>query len=470
MPAARTTDRLAWLDGLRAVAALLVLYAHLSHHLLRPARAVSAEWLHAGTAGVLLFFLVSGYIVPASLERHGDLRSFWVNRVFRLFPLYLAVGGLVAALGAAGLVPVDPYLAAHPGTAALAHATMLPHLLGVPLLTAVFWTLTFEMVFYLLISALWALRLRRAAAPVALALGGAGVLSAPLPATLPPPAVAVPAAAVVLVLGLAAVTSGRRWAAPAGGLLLAGLAGTLLAAGQDPAHAWDGLLIVAVMFAGATLHRADHARTGRRRAALVAALACAAVGAALVVVWFAELAALGAPTATYRARAVLTLAVVAGAFALARWAGRAPRPLAALGRISYSVYLLHVVLIQLLAPVLGRLADRLPLAAEAVAAAAFTGLLAGLSWLTWRYVELPGQRLGRHLSRHLSGRRSSRRAGRRGGARPEPPSGGDGDRDAVVVRQRQPGPQVAVLGDPLEVVRAAAAEQRVRARRGDELR
>jgi peptidoglycan/LPS O-acetylase OafA/YrhL len=33
--------------------------------------AVSGEWLNAGTAGVMLFFLVSGYIVPASLERHG---------------------------------------------------------------------------------------------------------------------------------------------------------------------------------------------------------------------------------------------------------------------------------------------------------------------------------------------------------------------------------------------------------------
>jgi peptidoglycan/LPS O-acetylase OafA/YrhL len=33
-----------------------------------------------------VFFLVSGYIVPASLEHKGDVRSIWVNRVFRLYP------------------------------------------------------------------------------------------------------------------------------------------------------------------------------------------------------------------------------------------------------------------------------------------------------------------------------------------------------------------------------------------------
>ena len=75
-----TAPRLAWLDGLRAVAVLLVVYAHLTRFAFTDLRAVTGEWLHAGTAGVMLFFLVSGYIVPASLERHGDLRRFWISR------------------------------------------------------------------------------------------------------------------------------------------------------------------------------------------------------------------------------------------------------------------------------------------------------------------------------------------------------------------------------------------------------
>ena len=64
-------------------------------------------------------------------------------------PLYLVVGAVVVALGAAGVVPVDPYLVAHPVAGAVAHVTMVPHLLGVPLITPVFWTLSFEMAFYL---------------------------------------------------------------------------------------------------------------------------------------------------------------------------------------------------------------------------------------------------------------------------------------------------------------------------------
>jgi peptidoglycan/LPS O-acetylase OafA/YrhL len=36
--------------------------------------------------GVFVFFLVSGYIVPASLERKGSVHGFWVSRVFRLYP------------------------------------------------------------------------------------------------------------------------------------------------------------------------------------------------------------------------------------------------------------------------------------------------------------------------------------------------------------------------------------------------
>src|ERR1051325_11195593 len=105
--------RLGWLDGLRGVAVLLVLYAHLTRYLFPGLREVTAGWLHAGTAGVMLFFLVSGYIIPASLERAGDLRVFWVRRLCRLLPLYLAVSAAAVGLHVAGLVPLNPVLAEH---------------------------------------------------------------------------------------------------------------------------------------------------------------------------------------------------------------------------------------------------------------------------------------------------------------------------------------------------------------------
>ena len=53
--------------------------------------------------------MVSGYIVPASLERKGSVRGFWVSRVFRLYPLY------IVALVAAVLLAYKPGLGAITG-------------------------------------------------------------------------------------------------------------------------------------------------------------------------------------------------------------------------------------------------------------------------------------------------------------------------------------------------------------------
>ncbi|MGX6600650.1 acyltransferase family protein [Micromonosporaceae bacterium Da 78-11] len=395
--------RMAWLDGLRAVAALLVVYAHLSRYLFRGARDFSSEWLHAGPAGVLLFFLVSGYIIPASLERRGSLRSFWIGRLGRLFPLYAVVIAAVLLLAVGGLVTVDPQPAAHPGTAAVAHLTMLPQLLGVAPVTPVLWTLTFEMAFYLLVSALFAIRVRRADGWVAVVFAVTAVVAAPLVARLPVGGSAlVLTAAVVLTGGLVAMVSGRRRAVVAGGLLLGAGVVVLLLAGQAPAHAWDGLLIIAVMFAGTTIYRADHGQTSWWRAGFVLAV----VAAALLTNWYAELASLAALTPRYLTRSVLTLLVFGGAFAVGMLTRgrRVPRPLAWLGLVSYSVYLVHYVLIQALAPVLTGLGDRLPALAEAPVVVAYLGLVVGVSAVTHRFVEVPGQRLGRRGIRWATAR------------------------------------------------------------------
>jgi peptidoglycan/LPS O-acetylase OafA/YrhL len=377
--------RLAWLDALRAVAALLVVYAHLSHYLLRSVRGVSAEWLHAGPAGVMLFFLVSGYIIPASLERHGDLRRFWVGRFRRLFPLYVVVGLLVVALGIAGVVPLDPALVAHPGTVAVAHATMLPFLLGGPLVTPVFWTLTFEMVFYLLVSGLFAVRLHRGSGVAALCLAVLAVVTAPLTPHLLPlgPWVVAP----LLIAGLAAVVSGRRWAVVTGSALLGALALTLVIADQDPAHVWDGILILAVMFTGTTIYRADHGQVGWWQPAFAGIV----VSVALMINWVRELSSFDAVDVRYVSRSVITLTVFGGAFALAMALRhrKIPRWLAWLGMISYSLYLVHYTLILVLAPLLTWLGVHLHGVAELPAVAAYLALLVGLSWLTYRYVELP---------------------------------------------------------------------------------
>jgi hypothetical protein len=52
-----------------------VVFDHLTYSVLQPVRNSVYHWFDPGQYGVFGFFLVSGYIVPASLERKGSIRG-----------------------------------------------------------------------------------------------------------------------------------------------------------------------------------------------------------------------------------------------------------------------------------------------------------------------------------------------------------------------------------------------------------
>lgn len=89
------------LDGLRAVAALLVVGYHV---------ALTTWPLDVGWAGVALFFVLSGYLITrlSLADEAGDgfsFRGFWIRRVTRIVPLYLlavAAYSLLPFLGEEG--------------------------------------------------------------------------------------------------------------------------------------------------------------------------------------------------------------------------------------------------------------------------------------------------------------------------------------------------------------------------------
>ena len=78
------TDRLAGLDGLRALAIIAVLVFHLD-----------PSWLPGGFLGVDVFFVVSGFLITTLLVRERlatgaiDLPGFWTRRARRLLPALL---------------------------------------------------------------------------------------------------------------------------------------------------------------------------------------------------------------------------------------------------------------------------------------------------------------------------------------------------------------------------------------------
>ena len=169
-----TPSRLAWLDVLRGVAALCVVFDHFGAFMPAGIRAAVSQWFNPGDYGVFVFFLISGYIVPASLERKGSVRTFWVSRIFRLYPLYLLAIGLAVALWMAhfgGLRGED----ADPGTSVLSQMLMMSNVLAGTNLPNVVWSLSYEMIFYLLLTALFMARVHRRSSRYALGLAAAAV-------------------------------------------------------------------------------------------------------------------------------------------------------------------------------------------------------------------------------------------------------------------------------------------------------
>jgi peptidoglycan/LPS O-acetylase OafA/YrhL len=83
----RGTPRKEQLDGLRALAILPVLYTHFWN---------DDTWL--GSAGVFLFFVLSGYLITGILLRSrtnpSALQNFYLRRALRIAPIYYVTLGL----------------------------------------------------------------------------------------------------------------------------------------------------------------------------------------------------------------------------------------------------------------------------------------------------------------------------------------------------------------------------------------
>jgi hypothetical protein len=93
-PVALSGKRIAFLDTARAVAALAVLFQHSLEGaglVSLTKQALGQTVVNFGEVGVLVFFLVSGFIIPASLEKIRNQAEFWRRRALRIYPLYFAV-------------------------------------------------------------------------------------------------------------------------------------------------------------------------------------------------------------------------------------------------------------------------------------------------------------------------------------------------------------------------------------------
>lgn len=135
------------LDGLRAVSFLLVFAAHMEPGDIVP-----------GGFGVTIFFFLSGFLITTLMRAEHDkngflnLRHFWLRRILRIWPPFYLV--IIVTTAYTLLLEPSGTLRPHAMTAQALHFTnywmMLHGPRGIPAGTDVFWSLAVEEHFYLM--------------------------------------------------------------------------------------------------------------------------------------------------------------------------------------------------------------------------------------------------------------------------------------------------------------------------------
>jgi peptidoglycan/LPS O-acetylase OafA/YrhL len=362
--------RLAFLDSLRGVAALYVVAFHLLYVPKPPP--VTGSWILSriaefGGTGVFLFFLISGFSLSLTMPRHDrttwPAASYGISRFFRIVPLFYLmlaiylVRSLLMQLGLPSPVNI------------LVNVLMIFNFFPWKQEGIVWasWTIGVEMLFYVAFLPIFRMRLRYKVAIAAVTALGFAVVAPIFDSVFPKYA-------------LLAYFS-------VGGFISFFVLGML-------AHD----LYVALE------RRADAARIGKAMAA--------AGGVALFLILLIEKSG-----GNVNFRPLIALAYGALLVGCGLWRPRLLErgPLRFYGKISYSVYLLHPLVLFHASPIFRAVLVRLS-GTAAYFACLFIAyvLVTTLGYLTYRFVEAPGIKLGTRVLNLFLAWRDTGRFGRRG--------------------------------------------------------
>jgi peptidoglycan/LPS O-acetylase OafA/YrhL len=305
---------------------------------------------------------------------------------------------------ASNLHLTPPELSQDPFTTLLANGLMLHRFLGVTPLVTGMWFLSYMMAFYFLMTVLLVTRSQRfnseiaiGFAAFALLAGGllpAGVLAVSVPAARP----LTITVALILLVAMTAIFSRRRWARLSGAAVVAGLILTLLAVNQ-PEGSWYGFTVLATMFAGAAVCQARLGQISRAQATAVfifVVVCASAAGAIHGDLW--QINNGSAMAAGLRWMAGIVLAAMVFLAGLAIRERRLPRFVTWTGRISYSIFFLHFGLIFALLPWWYDPVRNGSVYVQIAALITFFAILIPICYLNYKWIEVPGQRLGRRLA------------------------------------------------------------------------
>ena len=150
-------NRLVELDALRGIAAILVVAFHYSTRYQAIYGHPAALWFDVpwGYLGVDLFFIISGFVIFMTLKRTTDTRDFLVSRFSRLFPGYWFALICTFAIVLFFSLPGREVSVFN----AVINFSMFQYWLKIPHVDSVYWTLSLELSFYVIMILLYQMRL-----------------------------------------------------------------------------------------------------------------------------------------------------------------------------------------------------------------------------------------------------------------------------------------------------------------------
>jgi peptidoglycan/LPS O-acetylase OafA/YrhL len=157
------SGRIATVDALRGIASLSVAWFHFTNANPALTPGIVKTSGSYGWLGVYIFFVISGFVIPYSLEKANyGYRQFWSflsKRIVRLDPPYFA--NMAFILGLAFVVPLVPgFRGPQPhftATQLLSHFAYLNSVVGKTWINPVYWSLGIEFQYYLLIGLIFPL-------------------------------------------------------------------------------------------------------------------------------------------------------------------------------------------------------------------------------------------------------------------------------------------------------------------------
>ncbi len=157
------------INAFRGVCVLLVFFYHVVNsgllHVAAPStilttavRLFSESWRY----GVELFFMISGYVIVASLRRHRSIGAFLRDRCMRIFPVWIPVHIGLFAIGAlTGWKIFHDLNGPQLLLIFFSNLLLIPPLLPIPVTHPASWSLSYEWLFYLTAAAAFALATAR---------------------------------------------------------------------------------------------------------------------------------------------------------------------------------------------------------------------------------------------------------------------------------------------------------------------